>query len=327
MMFFPLIFALPAAYLAALIWLVIKRDRLGLVESVCYAALAIGTGAWAITRSRSSTAGIGFLFLPALAALAGLLGLLYGRWGKSAETTRRVIGLLASAGGLAIIVSNLVSGTQTITRNRTRDDVQARYSAAIASNRAQIATALQANPGRERAWLDSAIIARLNDRPFLLAALPHDSISPAVILTVAYNADLGVTLEALRNPNASARTLERVYRTASYPDYFYQALAAHHNTPPTLLRALHQNPGVISGLDIWLAGNPSTPQDVLTDIGRKTTDHSVVAALLENPRVDCTTMSALANNLMKKQNRDADNPNVARLTERMPTVCPNAPAG
>ena len=131
----------------------------------------------------------------------------------------------------------------------------------------------------------------------------------------------------MRNPNASARTLERVYRTASYPDYFYQALAAHHNTPPTLLRALHQNPGVISGLDIWLAGNPSTPQDVLTDIGRKTTDHSVVAALLENPSVDCTTMSALANNLMKKQNRDADNPNVARLTERMPTVCPNAPAG
>jgi hypothetical protein len=152
-------------------------------------------------------------------------------------------------------------------------------------------------------------------------------VSAATLDTVAYAGDLNVTLEAIRNPNARAETLQRVYRTASYPDYFYQALAAHHNTPDSVLRKLHRNPGVISGLDIWLAGNPSTPPDVLTDIAQKTTDRNVVAALLENPSVGCTTLSALANNLMKKQNRDADNPSVARLTERLPAVCANTPAG
>lgn len=321
---FPLIFALPIAYIAALIWCVVKRDRQGVLYSLGFAILAIATGVWAISRSRASTAAIGFLFLPALAAVAGLLGLLFGRWRTSSETPRKVIGFLAGAAGLFIIAANIASGSQTISKNKSRDEEQARYSAAIAHERAQIAAALKANPGRQRAWLDSAIHARLNDRAFLLAALPHDSISPEVIDTVAYNPDLGVTLEALRNPNASAQTLARVYRTASYPDYFYQALAAHHNTPDSLLRKLHHNPGVISGLDIWLAGNPSTPKDVLVDIGSKTTDRNVVAALLENPSADCATMSALAENLMKKQHRDADDVNVQRFSQVYPTVCKRA---
>ncbi len=318
---FLLIFALPVAYVATVVWYLVKRDARGILPSLILATLAIATGVWAITQSRSSTAGIGFLFLPGLAALAGLLGLLYGRWRSSPETPRKVIGFFAGAAGLFIIISNVASGKQTISKNKSRDDQQARYSAAIAQNRSQIDSVLKSNPDHQRAWLDSAIRARLNDRAFLLAALPHDSVSPDVIDTVAYNPDLGVTLEALRNPNASARTLERVYRTASYPDYFYQALAAHHNTPDSLLRKLHHNPGVISGLDIWLAGNPSTPKDVLVDIGSKTTDRNVVAALLENPSADCATMSALAENLMKKQHRDADDVNVQRFSQVYPTVC------
>ena len=96
---------------------------------------------------------------------------------------------------------------------------------------------------------------------------------------------------------------------------------------PGILREIYTRPRTIGGLDIWFGGNPSTPKDILINIAAKTTDPNVVNALLENPAVDCPTMTALARNLMKNQNRDADNPNVARLTERMPAVCPNAPAG
>ena len=315
---------LPVGYVIVLGVLLFRLDARGIGISLLFVAAFLAAGTWAITRSRASTAGIGFLFLPAEAAIAGLLGLAFGRFRDSPVDKYRFGGWLSLLAGVALIGFTIWSGVQINALNASRDNVQAQYSAAIARNREEIDASLQANPGRQRAWLDSAIRARLNDRAFLLAALPHDSISPAVIDTVAYNTDLGVTLEALRNPNASAQTLERVYHTASYPDYFYQALAAHHNTPDSVLRKLHQNPGVISGLDIWLAGNPSTPKDVLVDIGRKTTDKQVVAALLENPSADCATMSALAENLMKKQKRDADDVNVQRFSQVYPTVCKRA---
>jgi len=50
----------------------------------------------------------------------------------------------------------------------------------------------------------------------------------------------------------------------------------------------------------------------------------VIGALLENPSLDCWLQGQLARNLMKRQNRDADNPNVQRLAELVPTCTPGA---
>ena len=321
------ILAIPLAYFATLVILLVKRDMRGIAYSLAMFGVAVFAMWWDITRSRSSTAGIGFLFLPLTASVAGFGGLAFGRWRYSEILARRVFGWLGLACAVGLIAVNVVEGRRRIEQNSIRDNQQAMLSAEIARDREEIDASLKANAGRERVWLDSAIRARMADRSFLLAALPHDSISPEVIDTVAYSSDLGVTLEALRNPNARAETLARVYRTASYPDYFYQALASHRNTPDSVLRKLHQNPGVMVGLDVWLAGNPSTPKDVLVDIGHKTIDRQVIAALLENPAADCKTISALAENLMKKQNRSADNPSVEKLTQRLPAVCANTPAG
>ena len=235
----------------------------------------------------------------------------------------KAIAWLCLAGAVGLVIVNVVRVTLTKDQNQIRDDQQAKFTAEISRDREQIAAALQANPGRQRAWLDSAIRANLTDRAFLLAALPNDSISPDVLDTLANGTDLGVTLEAVRNPNTRPETLARVYRTASYPDYFFQALAAHRNTPPAILREMYTRPRTITGLDIWFAGNPSTPKPILSDIARKTTDRHVVTALLENDSLDCGTITQLSVNLMKVQNRDADNPSVARLNERLPTVCKN----
>ena len=319
--------AIPLAYLATLVMLAIKRDVRGFGVSLLLFAGTALVGWWDITRSRSSTAGIGFLFLPLIASIAGFCGLAFGRWRQSESRQRVTAGWLALAIGVAIIGITLIEGRKTIAKNQMRDTKQAEFSAEIARDRDQIAAALNANQGRQRAWLDSAIRTRMTDRAFLLAALPNDSVSPAVLDTVASGGDLNVTLEAIRNPNARPETLARVYHTASYPDYFFQTLAAHRNTPPEILREIYTKPRTIGGLDIWFAGNPSTPKDILSNIAGKTTDPNVVNALLENPAIDCPTMSALAKNLMKEQNRDADNPNVAKLTERLPTVCANTPAG
>ena len=193
----------------------------------------------------------------------------------------------------------------------------------IQRNREMIASALKQNPGRERAWLDSSIRTRMNDRSFLLAALPYDSISPGILDTLANSPDQRIALEVVRNPSTPAATLERIYKNQSHPDYFSQALAAHRNTPPYILRDLYNRSHTTTG-DIWFAANPVTPRDILADIARTAYDTHVIGALLENPSLDCWLQGQLARNLMKRQNRDADNPNVQRLAELVPTCTPGA---
>jgi hypothetical protein len=299
----------------------VRRDPRGLGLSLLFFAAAVASGVWAILQSRASTAGIGFLGIPLIGGLGGFLGLAFGRWRISPEAPQRIAAWVGLVLALLLVGYNVSAGLQTRGKNSGNDQRQAAHSAEIARDREMIGAALKQNPGRERAYLDSSIRANMNDRAFILAALPNDSISPGILDTLATSPDLGIALEAIRNPGASSETLERVYRTKSYPDYFFQALAAHHHTPPEILRELYVRPRTISGLDIWFAGNPATPMEILQDISRKSDDRHVIAALLENPSIDCPLLTNLAVSLMKRQNHDADNPNVARVSELVPSVC------
>ncbi len=322
MIFFLALLGLPIAYLVVLVMLLLRKEPRGVWLSLSFAAAAAMTDIWAIDQSRSSTAGIAILGLPMLGALGGFLGLAFGRYRTSTDRSRRIGAWLGLAGALALVGFNISQGRQEKSKNRGRDETQAAFRAEISRDRDSITSALKQNPGRERAWLDSSIRTRMSDRAFLLAALPNDSMSPDLLDTLANSPDLNIALEAVRNPNTRPETLEHVYRTKSYPDYFFQALAAHHHTPPSVLIELYHRPQTIMGLDIWFAGNPATPKAILNEISRTATDRSVIAALLENPSLDCGMLTKLAVTLMKRQNRDADNPNVARLSELTPTVCP-----
>ena len=321
MLFFLAIFGLPLVYLAVLITALARKDPRGLGLSLFFFAASIASGAWAILQSRSSTAGIAFIAIPFLGALAGFLGLAFGRYRASTEPVRKAGAWLGLLGALLLVSFNIAQGAQTRAKYRVRDHKQAEFSAEVARDRDSIATALKQNPGRERVFLDSSIRTRMNDRAFLLAALPNDSISPEILDTLANSNDLGIALEAVRNPNATGETLGRVYRTKSYPDYFFQALAAHRNTPPEILHELYHRPRTITGLEIWFAGNPSTPKEILTEIARTTNERAVANALLGNPALNCGLLTELAANLMKRQNRDADNPEVARITQLVPVLC------
>jgi hypothetical protein len=309
-----------------LVMLLLRKEPRGVWLSLSFAAAAAMTDIWAIEQSRSSTAGIATLGLPMLGALGGFLGLAFGRYKTSTDTSRRIGAWVGLAGALLLVAFNIAQGKQEKSKNKGRDETQAAFSAGISRDRDSIATALKHNPGHERAWLDSSIRTRMTDRAFLLAALPNDSVSPDLLDTLADSPDLNIALEAVRNPNTRPETLEHVYRTKSYPDYFFQALAAHRHTPPNVLLELYHRPQSISGLDIWFAGNPATPKVILEEISRSATDKGVIGALLENPSLDCRMLTHLAVTLMKRQNRDADNPNVARLSELTPTLCPSKAA-
>jgi hypothetical protein len=323
--FFGLV-GVPLLYLITVCVLLFRRDARGIGLSLLFFAAAVATGVWAILQSRSSTAGIGFLGIPLVGGLGGFLGLAFGRYRSSTELPRRIGAWIGLAAALLLVSFNIAQGTQTRAKNKVRDDKQAEFSAAIARDREIITADLKQNPSRQRIYLDSSILANMNDRAFLLAALPNDSISPEILDTLASSDDLNIALEAVRNPATQSATLERVYRTKSYPDYFFQALAAHRNTSPAILNELYHRPQTITGLDIWFAGNPSTPRPILLTIAGTDSSPHVLMAILGNPALDCGILSAAASNLMKKQNRDADDPTVQRVTELVPEKCDRKPA-
>ena len=225
----------------------------------------------------------------------------------------------------ALVFAAAAAGILAFTGITSSTTTARRPPSEILTDREAIAAALKQNPGHERAWLDSSIRARMTDRSFLLAALQYDSISPDILDSLADSHDPRIALEVVRNQSTAAETLERVYdRSQIYPDYFVQALAAHPRTPPRILRDLYRESHATTG-DIWFAGNPATPREILAELARTAIDAHVIAALLENPSLDCWLQGQLARNLMKRQNRDADNANVKRLTELVP-VCTPAPA-
>lgn len=314
---------LPLAYFAVLVVMLLKRESRIVATSLAFFAAAVVSGSWAILQSRSSTAGIGFLGIPLVGSMAGFLGLAFGLFRQDPRLERRAFAWVGLTATLMLVGFNIRQGLDTKDKNRARDDLQAAHSAEIARDRDAISAALKENPQRQSAWLDSAIRAHRDDRAFLLAALPNDSISPTLLDTLANSDDMGIALEAVRNPSTTAQTLERVYRTKIYPDYFFQALAAHPHTPPAVLTDMYKRPRTIGGLAIWFAGNPATPHEILDDIARTNSDRSVISSLLENPSTDCRIITRLAVNLMKGQNRDAEDSNVARLNELLPLKCPN----
>lgn len=320
MSFFLGLIVVPIAYLVIIVTLLARRTPRGIGVSLVFALLAAGSAYWAITQSRSSTAGIGMLGLPFIGALGGFLGLAFGRWRSSPEHTHSLAAFLGLGGAVVLVAFNVREGTKTVAKNQVRDEKQTAHSEEIARDRALIAAGLGQNENRQRAYLDSSIRSRMKDRAFLIAALENDSISPNILDSLANSADLGIALQAVRNPGTERSTLRRVYSTQSYPDYFFQALAGHPNTPPEIIREIYTKPRTITGLDGWFARNPATPRDVLEKISTTTTSTWAISQLLENPAVDCALLDQAARNLSAMRS-DSASRTAEQLEEARTTVC------
>jgi hypothetical protein len=318
-------FVIPIAYLVIVVTLLAKRTARGVGVSLIFFALAAGSAYWAITQSRSSTAAIGIIGLPFIGALGGFLGLAFGRWRSSTEHTHSLGAFAGLAGAVLLVAFNIREGTKTVAKNEVRDEQQAAHSEEIARDRALIAAALGRNEDRQRSWLDSSIRTRTKDRAFLIAALENDSISPDILDSLANSNDFGIALQAVRNPSTGRATLRRVYLTHTYPDYFFQALAGHPNTPPEIIRELYTKPRTITGLDGWFARNAATPRDVLEKLATSTTSTWAISQLVQNPVLDCALLDKAARNLSAAPS-DSASQVAAQLEEVRPTVCPNGPS-
>jgi hypothetical protein len=315
-----LVSVVPAAYLIGLGVLFSRGRRRGIAPSLVAFALALAAGGWAVVQSRSSTAGLGFLFLPLIATLAGALGWAFQNLRAARGLAARVAAWACLLGAVAVVGGELNVGRETIAKNRGRDAEQRARTLRIERNRADIAQRLAQVPGQEAATLAMLVREHEVDPEFLMAAFESRFASPEDLDRFARADDLSLTLTVLRNASCRADTLVRIHRIHSYPDYFLQALAAHPNTPPELLREIHgQEPRRIQGLDHWLARNPSTPPDILDALARSA-DLGVIQGLLQNPGVSCAMLPEIARSL-RASSRPDDGYSTRRIAELQADHC------
>lgn len=296
-----------------------KRYRgLALGGSLCVLSILIGL--WAIFQSRSSTAAVGLIFLPFYALGSGGLAWLYRNLGCSERKLLRLLGRLCLALSLAVPGWLAYSGFETIALNRSRDAQHQANAAEIEQNRQHIRASLAGNPGRETEIVEGLIAAHGDNRNFLLPLLESRFVTPATVDRLAYAEDLGVALSALRNHACPPATLARIYRTHTYPDYFFQAIAAHANTPPEILVDLYRRPATIMGLDRSFAKNPATPREMLLEIATNTKESFVIQQLLQNPKLDCALLDPVEAALQRSE-RPMDSYSLGRLSELRGGVC------
>ena len=296
-----------------------KRYR-GLALGVSLCVLTILIGLWAIFQSRSSTAAVGILFLPFYAMFSGGMAWLYRNLMHSERKFLRGLGWLCLSLALAVPGWLVYSGFDTIALNRSRDAQHQANLADMERNRQSIKTALSDNPGRETDIVESLIAEHTGNRNYLLPLLESRFVTPSTVDRLADSDDLGIALSALRHPACPPATLVRIYRTHSYPDYFFQAIASHHNTPPDILVDLYRRPATIMGLDRSFASNPATPRDILLEIATTTKENFVVQQLLQNPKFDCTLLGPI-DAALNRSERPTDSYSRARLAELQSGLC------
>lgn len=288
-----------------------KRHR-GLAFGVGLAVLTALIGLWAIFQSRSSTAAIGVLFLPFYAVFSGVFAWLHRHLLGAGRKPWRWLGWLSLAVSLAVPAWLVYAGLETIALNRSRDAQHRASAAEIDRNRQQIKAALAGQPGRETEIVERLIDVHADNRNYLLPLLETRFVTPATLDRLADAEDLGIALSALRNDACPPATLARIYHTHRYPDYFFQTIAAHANTPPEILVALYRHPASIMGLDRSFAKNPATPREILLDIATQTRQIFVVQQLLQNPRFDCSLLPAIESAL-RRSDRPTDSYSEGRL--------------
>ena len=264
-----LMLAVLPVFVIGMVKLFVAKRRNGLGLALIFFALTVATGFWAISKSRSSTAAIGIIFLPFYGSIAGVLGWAFGNLKDSAKWLMRLLGWVCLLGAAGIVVLLLVDGNKTVQRNAQRDAALRVMAKEYAEDCAAIQAMLQTNRGHEAEVLNPLIASRINDRSFVIAALQQPYVSADLLDRLADSKDLGTEAAVAKNPNCRGATLARLYRTSSYPPYHYQALAANPHTPPDIMREIYfHEPQLITGLAHWFAQNPATPKDILDDIAK-----------------------------------------------------------
>lgn len=302
-----------------------KTNKLwGLAIGILFFALAVAVGSWSILLSRSSTAAIGFLFLPFWGFLSGLLGWCFWCFKSANHLVPRGLAWCCLIGAFAIVVGEYKGGLETIEHNKDRDARQLLWKMEMDQKRAIIESKLKQNKGQESAVMDQFIREKGSDHQSLIVALENKNVPTETLDRFALDKNHDIARLAIRNPNCCrADTLVSVYRNNPPPNDFFGELAENPNTPPEILREIYQNPRPKTYYLHSFAKNSATPIEILLDISKKTTDVTVIQGLIQNPKLDCNLIGNIEAAL-RNSSRPDDNYSEHNLKRLKPLLCRSA---
>lgn len=280
-----------------------RKRRRGLFLSLLFFGGTMTIGIWSIFQSRSSTAGIGILFMPFYAAISGSFAWGFAQLNNSSDVKRKFFSWVLLGLGTSVSVYLIYSGFQTRAKNAERDLQQKIRSESILRNKNWIKENLSHQVGNEEKWLDNLIEEKKDDATFLIPILEFPQVSTNSLAKLAEVKDMGVVLMVARHKNASANILEKIYTTKEYPEYYYQALATNPNTSPDILDKLHERPSHMTTLDQSLAQNPSIKKETLQKIANSLKVRTLWN-VISNPVCDCEILRTINKNLDNKKLED-----------------------
>jgi hypothetical protein len=268
-------------------------------------------GTYAIFQTRSSTAALGFIFLPTLALVPGFIGIALGKFHAGyllARQTHKPTLLYRFSMvifGVLFLVPFIWQGYALfaiLSKNKVRDNEQNRQSIAITNNTKELDDLLARNPGDEANIL-SKKATQTNDRTILIPIAESAFASMDLLDTLSRSTDWGVVSAVVWNKNTSSKTLELIYKNHSYPSYFYMGLSSNPHTPDRILRELYKKRNENGGIAWNLARNLSLPDDILNELTHES-DKYVLRDILNRPHLSRIQVNNIINTANTIQDND-----------------------
>ena len=277
--------SIPVVLLIVLIYLARKKTnnivRRAAVYSLSVYLIFTIIGTLHIFSMRSSTAGIGLLFLPLYALFpagaAYLLGYFHGRYKEQIEVGNSTTQYSLSM-ALCILLLTGAFGWQfsaiseTNIKNTERDIKKAKRNTDIKENRQRVQWVLARYKGREAEKLNE-LASETTDDTMLMAIAGSRYAQEELLDSLSHQNNLAVTLTVVRNKNTSPRTLKWIYHEANNSRYFYSDLARNSKTPENILRDIYEHRHTNGGIAWSLAKNESTPIDILRKLANEPDDN------------------------------------------------------
>jgi len=232
-------------------------------------------GAWDISHSTSSTACIGYVFLPFYAFKISILFFLFGYCAHFAVVAffsprRPKRGLLAIGIALALLLSFLYWLGNGLLLCKEVDEVRN-------LDREGITRFLETSPLKENKYALNAILERPDmdaQTLYKIAQIPspelHQRIGSSFPVMGKNTRGLAVMRLVARHPNVDAQTLALLANSPD--DYVLGDVAGNPKTPPEILPRLAQKGGQL--IEWSLALNPNTPPEILHKLAASSNEYT-----------------------------------------------------
>jgi hypothetical protein len=247
-------------------------------------------GVLTILKSRSSTASIGFLFLPYFAFVPAVLG------AAVVESKNKILKFFIFITILAIYF-NIASNYVKIKNKNLNSDLK------FKSDTIEIE--------KNNLWIKE--VEKLSDTDASLKLYERYQLSqertisipiasslktpPELLTKLSFHDDLGVVLTVVKNIKTPPEVLERIYTKHPYASYFYSELAANSHTSQKVLLDLFSKKNLNFSIEKNLAKNVNISK-ILFEKLLESNDPLTLGELARNTKTECVYV----NQIFKKLN-------------------------